>query len=145
MRDGVHEILQPIESPEIFSGSIGPAMSPPSPIIQADGFRELTWADLTLWAGQKIVAKGRESYLRKDVRDLAITPSGAILAWVMAEEPFATQVEYADGELYSECSCHPVENTCVHAVAVIIEFIVHLKKKIDVPVTEPNDRRFFLL
>lgn len=105
----------------------------------------MTWVDLSMWAGKTIVAQGRECYLRKEVRDLAITPSGAILAWVMAEEHFATQVEYSDGELYSECSCHPLGNSCIHAIAVIIEFIVHLKKKIDVPVAEPNDRRFFLL
>ncbi|PIP38613.1 MAG: hypothetical protein COX19_11740 [Desulfobacterales bacterium CG23_combo_of_CG06-09_8_20_14_all_51_8] len=120
-------------------------MGSPPQIIQTDGFRELTWADLNLWAGKNIVSQGRDCYLRKEVRELAMTPSGSILAWVEAEELFATQVEYADGELYSECTCQPVENTCIHAIAVIIEFIVHLKKKIDVPMAPSNDRRFFLL
>lgn len=123
----------------------GGMMASPTPLILADGFRELTWAELTLWAGKHIVAEGRECYLRKQVRELAVTPSGSLLAWVEAEEPFATLVEYTDGELYSECTCQPTTNTCIHAVAVIIEFIVHLKKKTVVPVAAPNDRRFFLL
>ncbi|MCK5784305.1 MAG: hypothetical protein KAH06_07650 [Desulfobacterales bacterium] len=108
-------------------------------------FRELTWVDLTLWAGKKIVSDGRECFQRKEVSHLSLTKTGGILAWVEAEERFATRVEYDDGELYSECTCHPIENTCIHAIAVIIEFIVHLKKKIDIPQAESNDRRFFLL
>ncbi len=108
-------------------------------------FRELTWVDLMLWAGKKIVADGWECYQRKQVRHLSLTKTGGILAWVEAEELFATRVEYDDGELYSDCTCQPIENTCIHSIAVIIEFIVHLKKKIDIPQAESNDRRFFLL
>ncbi len=108
-------------------------------------FRELTWVDLTLWAGKKIVSDGKECYQRKEVREISLTKTGGILAWVDAEELFATLVEYDDGELYSECTCHPVENTCMHSIAVIIEFIVHLKKKLEIPEAKSNDRRFYLL
>ena len=108
-------------------------------------FRELTWVDLTLWAGKRIVSDGRECFLRKEVTQICLTESGGILAWVEAEEPFATRVEYDEGELYSECTCNPIENTCAHAIAVIIEFIVHLKKNIHIPYAQSNDRRFFLL
>jgi len=108
-------------------------------------FRELTWVDLTLWAGKKIVSDGRECYQRKEVRQLSLTKTGGILAWVESEELFATLVEFVDGEFYSECTCNPIENTCMHSIAVIIEFIVHLKKKTDIPHAESNDRRFFLL
>jgi uncharacterized Zn finger protein len=108
-------------------------------------FRELTWADLTFWAGEKTVSAGRECFQQKQVRQLSLTKTGGILAWVEAEELFATRVEYDDGELYSECTCQPIENTCIHSIAVIIELIVHLKKKIDIPHAKPNDRRFFLL
>jgi len=108
-------------------------------------FRELTWVDLTLWAGKKIVSDGQECFQRKEVRQLSLTKTGGILAWVEAEELFATLVEYDEGELYSECTCNPIENTCIHAIAVIIELIVHLKKKIDIPYAKSNDRRFFLL
>jgi len=108
-------------------------------------FRELTWVDLTLWAGKKIVSDGRECFRRKEVKQISLTESDDILAWVEAEELFATRVEYSEGELYSECTCQPVENTCPHAIAVIIEFIVHLKKNIHIPYAKSNDRRFFLL
>lgn len=108
-------------------------------------FRELTWGDLTLWAGKKTVSGGRECFQKNEVTQLAMTKKGGILAWVEAEELFATLVEYEDGELYSECTCNPIENTCIHAIAVIIEYIVHLKKKIAIPVANANDRRFFLL
>jgi len=108
-------------------------------------FRELTWVELTLWAGKKIVSDGRECYQRKEVRQLSMTINGGILAWIDAEEPFATLVEYDQGEFFSECTCNPIEHTCMHAIAVIIEFIVHLKKRIDLPLAESNDQRFFLL
>lgn len=108
-------------------------------------FRELTWVDLTLWAGKKIVADGRECFLRKEVKQISLTDSNGILAWVEAEELFATLVEYDEGELYSECSCNPIEHTCIHAIAVIIEFINHLKKNVYIPRVKTGDRRLFLL
>lgn len=108
-------------------------------------FRELTWVELTLWAGKKIVSEGRECYQRKEVRQLSLIETGGILAWVEAEELFATRVEYDQGDFYSECTCNPIENTCMHSIAVILEFIVHLKKKIDLPLAKSNDERFFLL
>jgi uncharacterized Zn finger protein len=108
-------------------------------------FKELTWVELTLWAGKKIVSEGRECYQRNEVRQLSLIKNGGILAWVEAEELFATRVEYDQGEFYSECTCNPIEHTCMHSIAVIIEFIVHLKKKIELPLAKPNDERFFLL
>ncbi len=108
-------------------------------------FRELTWLDLTFWAGKEIVADGRDCFLRKEVTQVSVTESNGILAWVASEELFATLVEYEHGELYSECTCQPIENTCVHAIAVIIELIVHLKKNISIPRAKSNDRRFYLL
>jgi len=108
-------------------------------------FRELKWVELTLWEGKKSVSEGRECYQRKEVRQLSLIKTGGILAWVEAEELFATRVEYDQGDFYSECTCNPIENTCMHSIAVIIEFIVHLKKKIDLPLAKSNDERFFLL
>ena len=108
-------------------------------------FRELTWVDLMLWTDKKTVADGRAFFQKKKVRQLAMTVTGGILAWVDAEEPFATRVEYNEGDLIAECTCQPVENACIHAIAVIIEYISHLKKQVDVPVAPSNDERFHLL
>jgi uncharacterized Zn finger protein len=108
-------------------------------------FRELTWVDLALWTDKKTVAEGRAFFQKKKVRQLAMTATSGILAWVDAEELFATRVEYSDGDLTAECTCHPVEAVCMHAIAVIIEYIAHLKKQVMLPVAAPNDERFFLL
>lgn len=108
-------------------------------------FRELTWVDLMLWTNKKTVADGRAFFQKKKVRQLAMTSTGGILAWVDAEELFATRVEYSAGDLTAECTCHPAEAICIHAIAVIIEYIVYLKKKTDVPAASPHDARFFLL
>jgi uncharacterized Zn finger protein len=108
-------------------------------------FKELTWVDLMLWTDKKTVTEGRVFFQKKKVRQLALTPTGGILAWVDAEELFATQVEYSEGDLIAECTCQPVEAICMHAIAVIIEYIAHLKKQATVPMALPNDVRFFLL
>lgn len=110
-----------------------------------DPFKELTWADLALWTDKQAIADGRAFFQKKKIRELSMTATGGILAWVDAEEPFATHVEYSDGDLTAECTCQPVEPVCLHAVAVIIEYISHLKKQIAVPAALPNDARFYLL
>ncbi len=110
-----------------------------------DPFRELTWIDLTFWTDKQTVAEGRAFFQKKKIRQLAMTRTGGILAWVDAEELFATRVEYSDGDLIAECTCQPVEAICLHAIAVVIEYIAHLKKQIAVPAALPNDARFFLL
>lgn len=116
------------------------------PMTPSDNpFRELTWVDLMLWTDQQTVADGRAFFRKKKVRQLAMTGTGGILAWVDGEELFATRVEYNDGDLAAECTCNPVEAICLHAVAVIIEYISHLKKQVDVPAASPHDVRFFLL
>jgi len=38
-----------------------------------------------------------------------------------------------------------LEAVCMHAIAVIIEYIAHLKKQVIVPAAALNDERFFLL
>ncbi|RJP86098.1 MAG: hypothetical protein C4518_14745 [Desulfobacteraceae bacterium] len=108
-------------------------------------FKELTWVDLMLWTNKRTVAAGKTFFQTKKVRQLAMTRTGGILAWVDAEEPFATRVEYNEGDLIAECTCQPLGNACIHAIAVIIEYIAHLKKQLDVPVAPPNDERFYLL
>jgi len=108
-------------------------------------FSELTWSDLILWAGKKIVQEGQKCQQGGNVKQLALTENGGILAWVEAEEIFSTRVEYNADEIIADCSCNSVEHTCAHAIAVIIEYIAHLKRNISIPDAEKNDRRLFLL
>ncbi|MFP3981226.1 MAG: SWIM zinc finger domain-containing protein [Desulfobacterales bacterium] len=111
---------------------------------QTDPFRELTWGDLTVWVGQAAVAAGRRLQKNGAVRRLVKTPDGGLLAWVQAEETFAAHVGFEDEELYCRCACHS-EEACEHGIAVILEYIAHLKKNVPVPITASNDQRFYLL
>ena len=108
-------------------------------------FSELTWSDLILWAGKKTVQEGQKCQQGSNVKQLALTESGGILAWVEAEEIFSTRVEYNADEITTDCSCNSAEHACAHAIAVIIEYIAHLKRNISIPDAEKNDRRLFLL
>jgi len=111
----------------------------------AGQFKELTWIDLMVWTDKKTVAAGRKCYQRNQVHKVTVTGTRGLLAWVKSEELFATRVEYNDGDLSSECTCNPIEENCFHSIAVIIEYIVQLKKNYEFPVAKSNDPRFFLL
>ncbi len=108
-------------------------------------FRELTWGDLLLWAGKSAVSEGRRIQRDGKIKQLAFTQAGDLLAWVQAEELFATLVEYDGMEMLAKCSCNPIKHPCAHAVAVIIEYIICLKRAIRMPCAKQNDQRFFLL
>ena len=111
---------------------------------KTDLFEGLTWNDLTAWAGSKIVSRGK-SYQRSGyVKDLARTPDGSLIAWVEGTERYATQVFFEDDELESICSC-PYWDTCKHAVAVVVEYLENLKKKVKIPKATKTDRRLKLL
>lgn len=108
-------------------------------------FSALSWNDLILWAGKKKVQEGLRSHQKGNVKQLALTDSGGLIAWVEEEETFSTRVEYSADELSSECSCNSDEHSCFHAIAVIIECIAQLKRQGSIPNAKKNDQRFFLL
>ena len=110
----------------------------------SDPFQSLTWGDLALWAGRSNLADGRQQQKAGAVDQLAKTGTGGLIAWVKAEELFATHVEIENNELFGECTCQG-EDGCEHAVAVILEYVAHLIKKMDIPVAPSNDQRYFLL
>ena len=114
-------------------------------MIPTDFFRELTWGDLIVWAGKEAVALGRKIQLENRVQKLSVMQNGGLLAWVEEEDLYVTKVESDGADVISECTCNQIEDPCVHAIAVIIEYIVCLKRNIDVPYTKLNDRRLFLL
>jgi uncharacterized Zn finger protein len=111
---------------------------------ETDPFEGLTWNDLTSWAGNKIVNRGK-SYQRSGyVKDLARTQEGSLVAWVEGTKRYAVRVFFEDDELESICTC-PYWDTCKHAVAVVIEYLDSLKRKIEIPGASKNDRRLKLL
>lgn len=107
-------------------------------------FASLTWDDLAMWAQAAGLSKGR-SY-KSQVRDLNMTKSGWILAWVQGSELYATAVSIdSSGKLSSSCSCPSYWNPCKHSVAAVLSFLDALKNKEDVPEASQNDQRIRLI
>ena len=112
----------------------------------ADVCRELTWGQLTAWSNKAAVMNGRKLQQQGAVSGLSKTSRGeGLLAWVNAEEPFAVLIEFDAGDLFAQCGCNPIITPCEHAVAVIIDYIVHLKRNQAVPVAKKNDPRLYLV
>jgi uncharacterized Zn finger protein len=111
---------------------------------ETDLFEGLTWNDLTSWAGSKIVSRGKNYQRNGYVKDLACAPDSSLIAWVEGTERYATQVFFEDDELESICSC-PYWDTCKHAVAVVVEYLENLKKKVKIPKVTKKDQRLKLL
>lgn len=105
---------------------------------------DLAWADLEAWARARIVSRGTSYQKNGSVRDLAITPDGGLLAWVEGSRNYATTVSLEKGKLSSDCTC-PYGGICKHAVAVVLEYLDHLKKNAKAPLASKDDERFILL
>jgi len=113
--------------------------------IFLEDFKKLTWDDLIARAGKKVVFDGRKFQQRGHVKELSLIKNEGLLAWVKSEEIFASKVIYDGVEITSECTCNQLDQLCAHAIAVIIEYILCLKKNVSVPYTKSNDQRLFLL
>src|SRR4030042_1785527 len=107
-------------------------------------FQNLSWFDLESWAGSKVVSRGKSYQRSKSVRELAITESGELVAWVEGSTTYATKVSLDEGGLSSVCTC-PYYSTCKHAVAVVLEYLNCLEKNRNVPKAFKNDQRLILI
>lgn len=105
-----------------------------------DLFKNLSWDDLKKWAGSKIASRGKDYQISGQVEDLALTPDGALVAWVQGTDLYATLVDVQKRELISDCNC-PYGDTCKHAVAVVLEGLDLLKKKKEIPICSNKDKR----
>jgi uncharacterized Zn finger protein len=112
--------------------------------LKKDLFEKLSWDDLEQWAGSRVLSRGQSYQRSHRVKDLAQTRTGALVAWVQGGQRYATEVDLEDEELISVCTC-PYENNCKHAVAVVLEYLDHVKKKIEVPKATEIDQRLALL
>lgn len=106
-------------------------------------FDDLAWEDLSAWAGERVVKRGK-SYLRS-VEDARLVGDGSLLAWVEGSDRYATLVRRSsDGRLASRCTC-PYGVSCKHAVATVLSYLESRKQEQDVPAAEPDDERLVLL
>ncbi len=106
-------------------------------------FQDISWFDLESWAGSRIVSRGKSYQKSKHVRDLAITESGELIAWVKGSTTYATKVSLDKGELSSACTC-PYSHACKHAVAVILEYLGCIENGRDVLKAGKDDERLLL-
>ena len=113
-------------------------------ITKLDFYKNLSWDDLREWAGSKIVSRGQSYQRSGQVKNLALTPDGGLIAWVRGTEKYATLADVQDGELVSECTC-PYGATCKHAVAMVLEALEYIKKKKDIPRCSNKDDRVIAL
>jgi len=109
-----------------------------------DPFLKLTFADLTDWAGETILERGKEYQFEERVINLCHTASNCLLADVRGNHLYMTAVYLEDGQLVSECSC-PYGFACKHAVAVILEYIARIKTGQTIPQASSHDRRLKLI
>ena len=112
--------------------------------LKRDRFEKLTWHDLEQWAGSRILSRGQSYQRSRRVKELAQTQTGALVAWVHGGQKYATEVDFEDEELISVCTC-PYGNNCKHGVAVVLEYLDHLKKNREVLQITGQDQRVVLL
>jgi uncharacterized Zn finger protein len=112
--------------------------------LKRDLFERLDWHDIEQWAGSRILSRGQGYQRSHRVKELAQTQTGALIAWVYGGQKYATEVDFEDGELISVCTC-PYGNNCKHAVAVVLEYLDHLKKNREVTQITGQDQRIALL
>ena len=112
-------------------------------VLKGDLFEKLSWGDLEQWAGNRVLSRGKNYHRDHRVQGLAQTQTGRIIAWVHGGQKYATEVDFEDGELISICTC-PYGNNCKHAVAVVLEYLDHLKKNLEVPQIGAQDQRIAL-
>lgn len=107
----------------------------------------LTWDDLGAWAGSRSVSRGKAYQRQGRVKDLALAADGRLLATVVGNERYVTSVWLVTGKtkrglIESVCSCPVGASGCKHAVAVVTDYLAALVDKREVPVAEPDDRRW---
>ena len=117
----------------------------PNKKTQLDRFSDLTWDDIEVWAGGKIVSRGKNYQQQGRVSDLAGTEDGGLIAWVDGSARYATRVVLGeDGLPDSVCTC-PCGLNCKHGVAVVIEYLKRVENNRSVPKAKQDDQRLRML
>lgn len=110
----------------------------------------LSWDDLTGWAGERSVSRGRTYQRQGRVHDLAVSEDDRLLASVIGGDRYAVCVwcepsrKKADG-LHSRCTCPVGMKGCKHAVALVAAYLELLGQNAEVAVADPEDPRWAMV
>lgn len=97
--------------------------------------RELTFADLSDWAGDTMLNRGK-SYL-KQVAQLSRTDDDTLVAWVDGSDRYTTSVQIDSEHVFDHsCTCPYPGGVCKHAVAVILAAAGLIKNKRRIPLLD---------
>lgn len=108
-------------------------------------YKNLTWDDLEMWAGSKIVSRGRNYQRNGHVKDIALMSNDSLIAWVQGTQKYVTLVNLTeDADLEAVCTC-PYWEVCKHAVAVVLEYLKLLEGNHSVPTVDDTDPRLVLI
>uniref|UniRef100_I2Q4F2 SWIM-type domain-containing protein n=1 Tax=Desulfovibrio sp. U5L TaxID=596152 RepID=I2Q4F2_9BACT len=113
----------------------------PNPLSRQPHFKLLAWDDLVIWAGSKVATRGRGYQREGQVKDLAETAGGGLIAPVDGSERYLVQIRMdGEGRLESHCIC-PYTFDCKHGVVAVLEYLVQVAKDSAIPEADPQDPR----
>jgi uncharacterized Zn finger protein len=113
-------------------------------------WESLSWDDLTDWAGERSVSRGKTYQRLGRVHDLTASEDVRLLASVIGGNRYTVTAWCESdrkkvGGLHSRCTCPVGANGCKHAVAVVAAYLELLGKNADVPPVDPEDPRWAML
>ncbi len=99
-------------------------------IPNASAWAKLTWDDLDQDFGSRSVQRGRSYQRGGQVRNLAVSNDGRLLAAVQGTHRYVTSAQLdaknkSRTRIVGICTC-PVGSQCKHAVAVIAEYLAQI-------------------
>ncbi len=103
-------------------------------------FADITWDNLTTWAGEKVVSRARG--YKQNVQDLRLTKDRELLGWVQGTKRYATEAWIdSSGSLLCLCTCPYDLGPCKHSVALVLVYLDALKNKTEVKQASSDDQR----
>jgi len=112
----------------------------------AAAWAKLTWDDLDQAFGSRSVQRGRSYQRGGQVRNLAVSSDGRLLAAVQGTHRYITSAQLdakkkSQDRIVGICTC-PVGNQCKHAVAVIAEYLAQIAGGESPPAAAADDSRW---
>ena len=151
--DGSSKVGNPVHSFRFFRAKPSTSSEGSSPIRNSkvksekiNHLDQLKRADVEKWAGRVIYKRGDAYHRSGRVEKPAMTADGALIAWVLGSQKYATLVEVESGDLCSLCTC-PYDDSppCKHAVALLLEYMEAKEQNRPITAASPSDKRIAVI